>query len=127
MRAAALLVLVGLLAPALARPGIKAAVEKAFYLKIPSCTYCHVSPSGGAPWNPFGRALRAELYGNTDPVAALKALLAKNKDSDGDGYTDLMEVFAGSWPGDPKKHPLVDPAFLARVLKAVGGIDAYKR
>ena len=121
----AVLVLLALQAVAMARPPIKAEIERSFRLHIPNCSYCHVSTRGGAPWNPFGDAFRAELYSNSNVTAAMKALLAQGKDSDGDGYTDLMEVFAGSWPGDPERKPLVSAKFLDDILKHLGGVKIY--
>ncbi len=88
------------------------------------CTYCHVSADGGAPWNPFGQRLQNNLSG--DISKALYETLAEKKDSDGDGYLDMLEVFAGSLPGNKDSAPLVTAAALAAAFEKAGGVDQYK-
>jgi len=44
-------------------------------------------------------------FGSTDP---------NNKDTDGDGYSDYVEVAAGTDPGDPTSHPASGPTGLYR-------------
>lgn len=89
-----------------------------------TCQYCHVSANGGAPWNAFGNEVRANFKGSIGDALyeALKAM----KDSDGDGYADVLEVFAGTLPGDASSKPLVTPQFLMQSLEKAGGVDIYK-
>ena len=64
-----LLALLGLGSPAAAMPPFRlTAIQQLGYDKLDplwqysgkvmSCTFCHVNKQGGAPWNPFGEALR---------------------------------------------------------------------
>ncbi|GAO74815.1 thrombospondin type 3 repeat-containing protein [Meiothermus ruber] len=89
-----------------------------------TCQYCHVGPNGGAPWNAFGNQVRANFKGSIGEALyeALKAM----KDSDGDGYIDVLEVFAGTLPGDASSKPLVTAQFLMQNLEKAGGVDIYK-
>lgn len=89
-----------------------------------TCQYRHVSANGGAPWNAFGNEVRANFKGSIGDALyeALKAM----KDSDGDGYADVLEVFAGTLPGDASSKPLVTPQFLMQSLEKAGGVDIYK-
>ena len=48
------------------------------------------------------------------------------KDSDGDGFIDVLEVFAGTLPGDASSRPLVTPQFLMQSLEKAGGLEIYK-
>ncbi len=89
-----------------------------------TCQYCHVNANGGAPWNAFGNQVRSNFKGNIGEALyeALKAM----KDSDGDGYADVLEVVAGTLPGDPNSKPLVTAQFLMQSLEKAGGVDIYK-
>lgn len=89
-----------------------------------TCQYCHVSANGGAPWNAFGNEVRANFKGSIR--GALYEALKAMKDSDGDGYADVLEVFAGTLPGDASSKPLVTPQFLMQSLEKAGGVDIYK-
>jgi hypothetical protein len=93
-------------------------------VRTASCQYCHVNANGGAPWNPFGNEVRANFKGNIGD--ALYETLKAMKDSDGDGYADVLEVFAGTLPGDANSKPLVTTQFLMQSLEKVGGVDIYK-
>jgi len=57
---------------------------------------------------------------------ALFEALRSMKDSDGDGYADALEVFAGTLPGDASSKPLVTAQFLMQSLEKAGGIEIYK-
>lgn len=70
-----------------------------------SCQWCHhtygYDGSGNllATLNPFGRA----YLDNGRSKAALRAI--ENQDSDGDGYSNLKEISAIRYPGDPHDDP----------------------
>ncbi len=61
-----------------------------------SCTVCHTSTSGTAPRNPYGQAFGSAGHN----FAAIEG-----QDSDGDGFTNLEELQAGTLPGDPSSKP----------------------
>ena len=82
--------------------------------KSTTCAYCHVEVTGGAPWNPFGQLVQANL--ESDIAKALFAALEANLDSDGDGYTDRLEVYAKTLPGDEKSKPTQDVKALEAAL-----------
>ena len=64
------------------------------------CVLCHIDPAGGGPTNPFGTD-----YGNNGhSFPAIEQL-----DSDGDGFTNIVEIQALTWPGDPTSHPTTPP------------------
>ncbi len=88
------------------------------------CTYCHVSNDGGAPWNSFGQAVQNKLTG--DISKALFDVLSDKKDSDGDGYLDMLEVFAGTLPGNKDSAPLVVASALSAAFEKAGGLEQYK-
>ncbi|HWG85792.1 MAG TPA: hypothetical protein VNT60_09950 [Deinococcales bacterium] len=92
--------------------------------QVVDCTYCHVRATGGDPWNPFGRRLQAAQSG--DFAEDLYKVLVANADSDGDTYEDVLEVFAGTKPGDRNSRPLVEKAFLKKNFEAAGGVKLYK-
>lgn len=128
---AAVAAAMALVPPAGAFPQYRAQAVKQLHLapdrgelRVVGCEYCHVSPQGGAPWNPFGQLVQDKLGG--DFAATLYAALEANKDSDGDGYEDVLEVFAGTRPGDKASRPLVDPAFLRKNFEAAGGLKLYR-
>ncbi len=61
-----------------------------------SCVLCHVNPAGGGTRNAYGEAFRTAGHSFTAIEAA---------DSDGDGYTNIQEINAGTFPGDSTSHP----------------------
>ncbi len=92
------------------------------------CIYCHASPSGGGSWNKFGSALRDLYFGaaKRNIGTALYQSLKAGKDSDGDKYSDVLEVVAKTLPGDASSKPTKTVAALTAELKAMGGVDAFK-
>jgi hypothetical protein len=93
-----------------------------------TCTYCHTSPTGGSNWNKFGLTLRTEYdAAKRDIGVALYEVLKANKDSDGDGYSDVLEVVAKTLPGDANSKPTKTVAALEAELKALGGVDHFKK
>ena len=93
------------------------------------CIYCHLRPSGGNGWNAFGTAMKAQYNGaaSADIGAALYLTLKANKDSDGDGFSDALEVFAKTLPGDAKSKPAKAKAALEAEFKKAGGVEQYKK
>ena len=65
------------------------------------CLWCHVEDSAG-PRNPYGLDYEAEYY-VTDVVTA--AINIEQIDSDGDGYTNIEELNAATWPGFAEDSP----------------------
>ncbi|PYE48944.1 hypothetical protein [Deinococcus yavapaiensis] len=96
--------------------------------KTMACTYCHVNPSGGAPWNSFGEALKKGFREN--PKAkfdeVLYLVLTQSEDSDEDGYPDVLEVFAKTLPGDANSKPTRSLAELREAFEAAGGVKQYE-
>ena len=66
--------------------------------KLDSCILCH--GASGPPNNPYG----ADYAANGHDFASIEQL-----DSDGDGYTNLDEITAGTFPGDPNDFPNAPP------------------
>jgi hypothetical protein len=93
-----------------------------------SCAYCHQAASGGRNWNKWGDAIKAQLAGDAKGNIgdALYLALKADKDSDGDGFTDVLEVVAKTLPGDEKSKPDKSKEDLAKMLKDMGGVDAFK-
>jgi len=60
-----------------------------------SCNTCH-NPSSFPARNPYGAAYAAANHNFTT---------IESTDSDGDGYTNLAEITAGTNPGDSASHP----------------------
>jgi hypothetical protein len=89
-----------------------------------SCAYCHMSPGGGDDRNLFGQRVQGNLTG--DIGKALFDTLSEKKDSDGDGYLDMLEVFAGTLPGNKDSAPLVVATALSAAFEKAGGLDQYK-
>ncbi|ADV66365.1 hypothetical protein Deima_0709 [Deinococcus maricopensis DSM 21211] len=94
---------------------------------VMSCTFCHVNVHGGAPWNPFGEALRAGFRASprADFGAVLYGVLRANGDADADGYPDAVEVYARTLPGDAQSHPERPLAELQAAFEAAGGVTQY--
>ena len=78
----------------------------------PECTTCHTSPPAR---NAFGADLEARLAGSpfddvTFGAAVLEALPGlADVDSDGDGFANLLELEAGTAPGDADSQPAAGP------------------
>ena len=66
--------------------------------KLDSCMTCHDSPSPSKEaLNPYG----TDFGANNHDFAAIEG-----KDSDGDGVTNLDEIKAETFPGDPDDKPM---------------------
>jgi len=68
---------------------------------LDTCSTCHASSSPSADnLNPYGKDLGAANhdFGAIEP-----------KDSDGDGFSNIDEIKAGTFPGDPNENPNKKP------------------
>jgi hypothetical protein len=92
------------------------------------CKYCHINAFGGAGWNGFGTALRDQYFGaaKSNFNQALYLQLKANKDTDADGFSDVLEVVAKTLPGDAASKPTKKVADLQKDLTKLGGVDAFK-
>jgi hypothetical protein len=91
-----------------------------------ACQFCHLQAFGGAGWNGFGQALKGQMAISSGVNQALFDLLKKNADSDKDGFKDVLEVVAGTLPGDAKSKPTAKATDLEAKLKKMGGVSAFK-
>ncbi|WP_185974602.1 hypothetical protein [Deinococcus detaillensis] len=127
-----------LLTPTLAMPAFRLTAIQQFHYdkddplwqysgKVMACTFCHVNAKGGAPWNVFGQALQKGFQTNPKAKFAdvLYSVLAANGDADGDGYPDVIEVFAHTLPGDANSKPEKPLAELETEFAAAGGVGQY--
>jgi Bacterial TSP3 repeat len=91
-----------------------------------TCQFCHEGQRGGKPWNAFGDLVVDKFFGdaNKDINQALYMALQEDLDSDGDGYSDALEVVAKTNPGSDKSMPNVPVDTLEAELKAWGGVDS---
>ncbi len=65
-----------------------------------ACLTCHAKMPPSKDLNPYGK----DYLGKTSrDAAALKAI--ENLDSDKDGATNIVEIRAGTLPGDPASKP----------------------
>ncbi len=67
---------------------------------IAACVLCHIDPNGGGTRNPYGEAFRSAGH-------SFSAI--ENLDSDGDGWTNIQEINANTFPGDATSHPSGTP------------------
>jgi hypothetical protein len=94
-------------------------------LRTASCLVCHTERNGGDGWNAFGQRLRDVYFKEAEkkfPVA-LYYVLTEDQDSDKDGYTNLVEVYAKTLPGDPKSFPSAKPEEYQAQIDELGGVD----
>jgi hypothetical protein len=120
---------------ALARPVFHQKMIEQFHLEKSltsinaGCQYCHSRPEGGLGMNPFGIALDRRLPNDPeleDVAKALYAQLQARQDTDKDGFDDVLEVVAGTLPGNEKSKPPQSSASLEIVLKGIGGINRFR-
>ena len=118
---------------AMARPIYNAIMEHQYGIRedkearASTCLYCHTDLDA-SDWNPFGLELRNTFFkeaGKRIPEA-LYLVLKHDKDSDKDGYKDVLEVYAKTLPGDPESKPTTAVAELEAQLEAEGGVDLLK-
>lgn len=93
----------------------------------PACTFCHTTPPAR---NAFGMQVEGELLPGTarplsdaDFATGLPAALAavEQKDADGDAFTNLDELLAGTYPADGGSVPAADGC--PQSSDANGGFD----
>jgi hypothetical protein len=103
-------------------------LEKDPTISKAGCKFCHTTAFGGGAWNKFGAALKTQWDGaaNKKIQDALYLVLKENLDSDGDGYSDALEVVAKTLPGDAKSKPSASVTDLEAQLKKLGGVEAFK-
>ncbi|CAG0992456.1 hypothetical protein METP3_02737 [Methanosarcinales archaeon] len=93
---------------------------------LDTCNTCH-SPSlfdigGSNPVNYYGR----DLFNSGNNFVGIQ-----ETDSDGDGYTNLAEINARTFPGDPASHPAPTPVLTtisvspATVSLSIGGTQTF--
>jgi hypothetical protein len=68
---------------------------------LDTCDVCHSGPNGGS-LDSYGRA-----YSHTRNYGGIE-----DQDSDGDGFTNLEEINALTFPGDSSDHPQVEPVIV---------------
>jgi hypothetical protein len=117
----------------LARPIYNAIMEHQYGIRedknarASTCLYCHTDLEA-EDWNPFGLALKNIFFkeGAKRLPESLYLVLKLDKDSDEDGYKDVLEVFAKTLPGDPESKPEDSVEDLEAQLEATGGVDLFK-
>ncbi|MEY4531085.1 MAG: hypothetical protein RLZZ156_1806 [Deinococcota bacterium] len=94
-----------------------------------TCNYCHISRYGGNKWNAFGTEIQIAYFDKAkgDISIALYQTLKARKDSDKDGFIDLLEIVAKTLPGDKNSRPTKTVVVLEAELKQLGGIEAFRR
>jgi len=65
---------------------------------IDSCLLCHIDPNGGGLLNPYG----TDFANNSHNFTIIEQL-----DSDGDGFTNIAEIHARSFPGNASDLPVI--------------------
>ena len=80
--------------------------------RLDTCETCH---SDRKQTNAFGYDLKSAFEGKklteAEATERLQAMLKtiEELDSDGDGYSNIEEVTARTFPGNPDDHPLASP------------------
>ncbi len=118
---------------ALARPIYNSIMEHQYGIRenktarASTCLYCHTDLEG-SDWNPFGLELKNTFLKEAKKrlPEALYLVLKHDKDSDEDGYKDVLEVFAKTLPGDPESKPTASVEELEAALEEAGGVDLFK-
>ncbi len=69
--------------------------------RLNSCRVCHTKVTPNL--NPYGQAFFGAHTGTVTVGAALNAI--RRADSDGDGFTNIVEIRALTFPGKAANHP----------------------
>ncbi len=111
-------------ASAYAVPGYLTSFEGAYPAaagsRIDACQLCHVNanPYSGSARNAYGSAYSGNGY-NFKTIEPL--------DSDGDGYTNLAEITALTFPGNAADHPVAATGSLTVTILPAGAVTAGAR
>lgn len=95
------LALVVLSAAAWAKSSYKSAFNSLYGTSngnLDSCWLCHVEGQSYSVFNPYGADVESALRQTGDITAALQ--MVEEIDSDGDGDANIVEISAGTLPGD---------------------------
>ncbi len=68
-----------------------------------TCGICHINPAGGGSRNPYGTSFAGVSTHSSNPSGAYTTI--EPLDSDGDGYSNITEINARTFPGDATSHP----------------------
>jgi len=88
-----------LVSPATAKPEYLQGFNKKYGTqgtKLDSCNTCHTTTQDADHLNPYGQDFRKANH----DYGAIEGL-----DSDGDGFKNIDEINAGTFPGDPNDNP----------------------
>ncbi|MCL5316735.1 MAG: Ig-like domain-containing protein [Thaumarchaeota archaeon] len=97
--------------------------------RLNTCGLCHIDPAGGGPRNSYGQAFENQTIHRTNPAQAYTNI--ESLDSDGDGYTNIAEILARTFPGDASDHPAPTPVLTtitvtpATASLTVGGTQTF--
>ncbi len=83
--------------------------------KLDDCITCHTNIDVSSARNSFGAAFRSAGHN----FAAIEGL-----DSDGDGYTNLAEITALTFPGDATDHPVASTGSVTVTILPAGAVSA---
>ena len=83
-----------------------------------TCLCCHFIQEGTGPRNPYG-----VMYENTDELGDFEEF--EKYDADGDGYTNIQELKAKTYPGDFRDHPA--PTKWSKCVTFFSSIESVKK
>ena len=83
-----------------------------------TCLCCHFIQEGTGPRNPYG-----VMYENTDELGDFEEF--EKYDADGDGYTNIQELKAKTYPGDFNDHP--SPTKFKKCVTFFAGKESIKK
>jgi hypothetical protein len=92
------------------------------------CAYCHTSQEVVQTVNPFGATVQSKFKGDAKQNfgQALYLAVKSDIDSDKDGFKDVLEIIAGTFPGDAKSKPKQSKIELEAALKKRGGLESFQ-